>query len=722
MAFPDDPRDVMVGFAFGEPASADPTAAVYEQVSPNANDPNDPGPVLGGVTITRGRIGDAATTEPTRIETALRNTGGEFSPRNVTGPRFGTLRKGTPMQVQVDAGSGPVVRGRGAVPDWNPTWAGPNIDDRLPVRALGVLSRLGRMKIDQSALRRYYDRASPRPAAYYPMEDGPNTTRFINAIGGASLPVTRGAQRPAAEATLPGSAPLPVAVRESTEYDRLTLVAPLSIPSGSFTVSWWVKTAIFGGSTNLVSTSIRMDTGTGGDYRRWVFGSSSSQSAGQTSYFGYPGSVNTDDDIAPSLEDLDIIVDTDLDPEWRHLTVTVDTSGPDLRMRMWVNGVLVATATDAGSLRPIQNIEVRIAGTFDDSQVNAAIGHIVVWDGAVSTTNDVEVGLGYLGESAADRITRLCVEESLPFGVFEGPSTPMGPQRPGVLLDLLRECEAADHGILYELLDGRLGYIPLSALYNRAVAMQLDYGTEDNPGNCNAHPVDDDRDLYNIVTVRRPDGAEAVAELQDGPAGTSESVGVGPRPMPPRTLNIAADDQAVHHASWLLHETTTDKPRALVTIDLRATPEIIDDWLACDIGSRITVANPPAQHFGPDPLDLIIVGYVETLDADRWQVLLYCEPYAPYKVGKVEGPGRLQVPAGTAIAEDLTTTETDVTVSAAVFSSSAVPYDVEVGGERMTVTAVSGTTLTVTRSVNGVVKSHSSGDAIRIADPIRTVL
>jgi hypothetical protein len=44
-----------------------------------------------------------------------------------------------------------------------------------------------------------------------------------------------------------------------------------------------------------------------------------------------------------------------------------------------------------------------------------------------------------------------------------------------------------------------------------------------------------------------------------------------------------------------------------------------------------------------------------------------------------------------------------------------------IGGERMTVTAVTGSsspqTLTVTRSVNGVVKSHATGVPVVLADP-----
>lgn len=54
------------------------------------------------------------------------------------------------------------------------------------------------------------------------------------------------------------------------------------------------------------------------------------------------------------------------------------------------------------------------------------------------------------------------------------------------------------------------------------------------------------------------------------------------------------------------------------------------------------------------------------------------------------------------------------------------PFTVRVGGEDMTVTAVTGTTspqtFTVTRSVNGVVKAHTAGDDLRLAVPAITAL
>jgi hypothetical protein len=69
------------------------------------------------------------------------------------------------------------------------------------------------------------------------------------------------------------------------------------------------------------------------------------------------------------------------------------------------------------------------------------------------------------------------------------------------------------------------------------------------------------------------------------------------------------------------------------------------------------------------------------------------------------------------------------TVAVATDSGSAIwttnsadwPFDILVGGERMTVTAISGAsspqTFTVTRSVNGIMKTHSAGESVTLFAP-----
>jgi hypothetical protein len=58
------------------------------------------------------------------------------------------------------------------------------------------------------------------------------------------------------------------------------------------------------------------------------------------------------------------------------------------------------------------------------------------------------------------------------------------------------------------------------------------------------------------------------------------------------------------------------------------------------------------------------------------------------------------------------------TPSGPLWSANDGAFDIRVGGEVVTVTAISGAsspqTFTVTRSVNGVVKAHSGGAAVEL--------
>jgi hypothetical protein len=53
--------------------------------------------------------------------------------------------------------------------------------------------------------------------------------------------------------------------------------------------------------------------------------------------------------------------------------------------------------------------------------------------------------------------------------------------------------------------------------------------------------------------------------------------------------------------------------------------------------------------------------------------------------------------------------------------ASDMPFDILMGGEQMTVTNITGSsspqTFTVTRGVNGVVRSHSAGEDLRLFSP-----
>jgi hypothetical protein len=124
-------------------------------------------------------------------------------------------------------------------------------------------------------------------------------------------------------------------------------------------------------------------------------------------------------------------------------------------------------------------------------------------------------------------------------------------------------------------------------------------------------------------------------------------------------------------------------------------------------------------------------GYQEVIGHPvDWNLQLNCTPAAPWTIGVVGDPvlGRSDT-AGSELASPATSTATSLSVATtsgprwitSAAYPSEFPFTIRVGGEVMTVTAISGAsspqTFTVTRSVNGVVKSQTAGTDVCLAQP-----
>lgn len=233
-------------------------------------------------------------------------------------------------------------------------------------------------------------------------------------------------------------------------------------------------------------------------------------------------------------------------------------------------------------------------------------------------------------------------------------------------------------------------------------------------------PTDDDQQLRNDVTVSRRGGSSARAVDEDSisEAGLyDESV----------TLNLAGDDQLADQAGWRVHLGTASGLRyPQVTVDLARNPGLAGDVAAVESGDRVSVSNPLSPPLPPGDIALIAQGYEEELDSQRWTVTLNASPGDPWDVATLGSDRRLET-SGSELATAVGASDTSLSVAVTagplwVTASAELPLDITLGGEVVTVTAVSGTsspqTFTVTRSVNGVSKSHTAGTAVTVANPL----
>jgi hypothetical protein len=132
----------------------------------------------------------------------------------------------------------------------------------------------------------------------------------------------------------------------------------------------------------------------------------------------------------------------------------------------------------------------------------------------------------------------------------------------------------------------------------------------------------------------------------------------------------------------------------------------------------------------PGDISQIVQGQTETLNVKAHTLVLKCSPGTPWVVGVYSATttptGYKYSSDGTtlAVARDAVQTSWSIaTPSGPLWTTNPAefPFDWRVAGERVTVTAITGTTspqtATVTRSVNGVVKAQTAGVLIELFTP-----
>jgi len=656
------------------------------------------------IVIRRGRQDEQSLTPPSTCELSVDNTDGRFSPRNPIGAYYGGLRRNTPLRVRVNPGSGLSTRYAGFVSELPPRWDAAEKDHYVRVRVDGLLRRLGQGASPlKSALRRGIP--ATNPTAWWPLEDGVPTSGLT---GGATMTQTGQVQYQsetgqAGSDALPDfsgggmlSAPLPTTA--TTNQWRFEFVARFgtgsdTIPDADFTVPVHIVSPA--GSVNI--WEVLISTGTA--IAQW------SDTSG-----GFTG-----------LVDSAVAVD---DGQWHHFRFEAAQSGANILVTFTVDGTTTVTSTIVTKTLDSTNSAIYVNPNQDVATFVGSVGHLTYWAPFSSGIDTAYIATGYNGELAHTRFSRLCTEESIPADVDPQSTELMGPQGIKTLLELLRECEAADEALMLDQTDGRLAFTPRVVRENRAVAFTLDYASRHiSPP---LEPTDDDQRIRNDVTVTRPGGvARANAVDTTGPVGVT-AVG---RYTDSVELNLFADAQTERHAGWRLNLGTVDGLRfPTVTVNLRRNNSLTASIVAITdmIGSRIKITNlPDVVSF--DDVDLIIEGYTEQISQKNWIITFNCAPYAPYQVAIVEDPAAAtdtpRIGSGTAVlATGINTSATSLSVTTGtggLWTTAGADFsmDINIEGERIRLSAISGSSSPQTftasaRSVNGVVKSHLAGARI----------
>lgn len=414
----------------------------------------------------------------------------------------------------------------------------------------------------------------------------------------------------------------------------------------------------------------------------------------------------------------------------------ITNNGANTDYAVYVDGTLRKSGTQAG-------VNTNGSATFtiqyahaNTGQVAVNLAHLITWANAsaaaIPTAAAVaNAALGYTGEAAGRRIERVCDDGGIPIA-FVGDlddTTLMGPQYAEARIAQIRDAEATDFGILYEPRDAPgLAYRTRSSMYDLEPAVVLDYSARVIAPPF--EPVDDDEATVNDVTATRRDGGSYQIARTTGPLSAADPpVGIG-QYEDEITVNVETDAQLAGVAAWRLNAGTLDAARyPSLVVNLEALKQnigsvaadtLIEQILAADIGDRMTVDNLSAANI-PDDLDLLLLGYTETMSNTTWEWAANCGPYdlfdvAVFQQDKYDADGSVLTAAITAGATSFQVTQGGTSIWTR--TPAAFPFDINVGGERMTVSnvtsATSPQTFTVTRAVNGVSTSHAAGTPVKL--------
>lgn len=686
MAFPATLLDVTVELALGADLTEFPSLWVWTDITAYLHEP-------AGVVISRGRPDEFATAPPSRIALTLNNADGRFCPKNPEGAYYGQINRNTPLRVRIDPGSGNVTRAVGFVDQWPVVWGDKSLSVSLaPVTASGPLRRLGQGAAQRSALYRVHALAPYASASsvvgYWPGEDESGSTSIASGIGGRAAVLSGGVENFAADSDIAGSDPLMtlapgvsfVGYCDSYVSTGETAIRAIfkvpAAPSGSVELlRWWTSGSYTIWTVELVP---------GAPDRLFL----RAYNASGVEQLGGGGANMEDNGAGVTMYGKQLYLAVDLVETGGAINWTITVYDYFAYNQSYTG------STDNGSEAAATVGVLEAIGSHNHSAAadGITLGHL-----AVATDTNYGAGAagatGFAGESVTIRFADLTGELDVSGLVSNVPPVNMrtyvGASSETDVVGLFRELETVEQGVLYDGAIGTLDLLVRSDRYNRAVALTLNHAAGEVDW---LAPTDDDQQIRNDITVSRPGGSQFRA---------FDSAHIAANGSYAATVDalLFEDSQLRDDATWRLHLGTVDELRyPTVGLCLTRQTSKIADWLACDIGSRIQILNPP-DGLPPDTIDLHIEGYTEYLRSKDWRVELNTSPASPWQVFEIEDSslGRLDTDGSELLcAYDSTATSLLLAQTGTpkydpwptAWSTTAEPYDLHIAGEKVTVTAM----------------------------------
>lgn len=632
------------------------------------------------------------------------------------------------------------IRFHGEISSLPPSWDASEKDPKVMVEAAGLLRRLGQgTDPAQTGLKDWVISDKTALAAYYPLDGGEGTQYSLN-LGGTYYLSTRFFPQPVSVftgGTWGASRPVFVYGKEinsllstgmeinatGASYFRGDVGTP--DPNAALDFVW--KSAAMGVLTARVQDY-------NNNYYTLTLNTDVNGYTAKLEFYNYNTGITS---LLTTTGVIAAIADENQQPH--HCRLQLTSASPNTNWELYFDGSSVATGSVLGAT--LNGVSLtRVYYSRYINQTYTTLAHWTVWANtsaaAIPTAAEFwQAATAYAGEMAGERIERICDVSGIPVE-FVGDAydtAVMGPQYSEATLTQIRDAEGTDLGILTEpRASFGLQYRTLRSMIGQDVAVTLDH----NAGHIAPpfEPTYDDQNTRNDVTVVRREGGTYRFTKETGKLSALDPPnGVG-RYRDEVTINCLTDDQLPGFAAWLVAQGTVDEPRfPVVNVELHSkgiqdTPGLEAACLAADIGDLLVVSNVSALGLY-DAIYLLIIGVTEVVSDGGFKHTLQwnCQPGSLYRGAEysaaVGGADRYDT-GGSSLAASATSSATSLSVATAAGNSlwtttaGEFPFDINVAGERMTVTNITGAaspqTFTVTRSVNGVSKAQSSGAQVRL--------
>lgn len=680
------------------------------------------------ISITRGRSSEGSQIDPSRCSFTLDNRDGRFSPRNPLGAHYGLIGRNTPIRVSVYKNGIRRYRFHGEISSWPVQSDISGSEVVTIVEASGVTQRLsqGTSPLRSAIYREFVNPSRSSIIAYWPFEDAEGSASIASGLSDSPAMTYTGTPTFSTSTAWAGSAALP-------EMGTATFTGVVPGYTNTGEHSFRVLTYVPAAGPTSEGTLFKLQSSIG-NVRSWEVLINTSGQLKPQAYDGAGTELTGSGYIA-----------FDLRGQLSNVILEVVQDGADIDWTLTVqdfDGVYFIT--DSVNSTPVSGtVAGETQGAFSRAQIGGGtlgetvIGHVSLADDTNAYASMGRRIIGWRGEEPSARLTRiLTTEEGIPFQArtmgTTGNEVTLGVQDQKSLIDLVQECESADLGIAFEPRDEiGIAYRTRLSLYNQEPSLTLDH--DQNELSAALTPVDDDRYTRNDITVTRVSGSSYRATLESGNLSVQAPPnGVG-RYDENVSISLGTDTQLSSQAGWRLHIGTTDEARyPSVSINLRhptftSSVEMMNSALALDIGDRIVITNPPSW-LPPDDISQIVIGHTETIGGtEQHDITFVCAPESTWRTAVADSPASRADTSGSELTSGISSSATSISVSitdGSIWTTDAgeMPFDIRVGGEVMTVTAISGAsspqTFTVTRSVNGIVKEHLAGSDLRLANPV----